>query len=155
LAGVGLFLGSVLYVGWNGGYVGKANGDGLVTVIGGTAYTLPVACAAIGGLMVARSELPRFGPFRTGLAVSGFALALVLGRANGGYLGKGVDAIFGNMVGATGTRLLGGFLLLAGALLVSGASAGALLRRSGHAVRRAARARPARRVTPPKPASVP
>jgi S-DNA-T family DNA segregation ATPase FtsK/SpoIIIE len=141
----GLFMGSVLYAGWNGGYVGGAAGDGLVAVLGGTAYVLPVACVGVGGLMVARSDLPRFAPFRTGLAVTGLALALVLGRAHGGYLGRGLEAVLGRVIGSTGSHLLGGVLLLAGALLVSGASAGAVLRRSGRAVRRAARARPPRR----------
>src|SRR5581483_103243 len=145
LAAFGLFMASVLYAGWNGGYVGKAIGDGLVAVVGGTAYVLPVACTAVGLLMVARSDLPRFAPFRTGLALSAVALGLVLGREHGGYFGKGLDSVFGSALGTTGTRLLGIFVLLAGALLVSGASAGAILRRSGHAVRRAARARPARR----------
>ncbi len=142
----GLFLGSVLYAGWNGGYVGKAIGDGFVAVAGGIAYVLPVACATVGGLIVARSDLPRFGPFRTGLAVSVPGLALVLGRAHGGYLGRGFEAAFGRLVGSTGVLLLGVFLLVAGCLLVTGASAGALLRRSGRAVRAAARKRPARRV---------
>ncbi len=144
-------MGSVLWAGWNGGYVGKAIGDGLVALLGGTAYALPVACTAVGALMVAKSDLPRFGPFRTGLFITAFALALVLGQAHGGYLGEGLEAIFGRLIGATGTRLLGGFLLLAGGLLVSGASAGALLRRSGHAVRSAAKRRPARRGRPAPP----
>ncbi|HZT45518.1 MAG TPA: DNA translocase FtsK [Gaiellaceae bacterium] len=152
LAAFGLFMASVLYAGWNGGYFGKAIGDGLVSVIGGTAYVLPVACTAVGSLMVARSDLPRFAPFRTGLALSAFALGLVLGRAHGGYFGEALDGVFGSALGTTGTRLLGVFVLLAGALLVSGASAGAILRRSGHAVRRAAQARPARR---PVPAAAP
>jgi S-DNA-T family DNA segregation ATPase FtsK/SpoIIIE len=157
LAAFGLFIGSVLYAGWNGGYVGKAIGDGLSVLIGGTAYTLPIAAVAVGALMVAKSDLPRFGPFRTGLAVSGFALALVLGRAHGGYLGRGLGSAFGSLVGSTGTQLLGAFLLLAGGLLVSGASAGAFLRRSGHAFRRArhaARRRPTRRVAPAPPVPV-
>jgi DNA segregation ATPase FtsK/SpoIIIE-like protein len=156
LAAFGLFMGSVLYAGWNGGYVGKAIGDGLVALVGGTAYALPIACTAVGALMVAKSDLPRFGPFRTGLAVTGLALALVLGRSHGGYLGKGLEAAFGSLIGATGTHLLGAFLLLAGGLLVSGASAGALLRRSGLAFRRAGRAarrRPVRPVTAPPPAA--
>jgi S-DNA-T family DNA segregation ATPase FtsK/SpoIIIE len=151
LAALGLFLGSVLYAGWNGGYVGKAIGDGVVALVGGTAYVLPIACTAIGALMVAKSDLPRFGPFRTGLAVTAPGLALVLGRAHGGYLGRGLEAVFGRLIGSTGTQLLGAFLLLAGALLVSGASAGAFLRRSGHAFRSAARRRPARRVVPAAP----
>jgi DNA segregation ATPase FtsK/SpoIIIE, S-DNA-T family len=158
LAAFGLFIGSVLYAGWNGGYVGRAIGDGFVTLVGGIAYTLPVACLGVGALMVARSELPRFGPFRTGLAVTALALALVLGRAHGGYLGRGLDAVLGGVIGTTGTRLLGGFLLVAGALLVSGASIGALLRRSGHVFRRAVRTRPGRRTRPdvfPAPAPIP
>jgi DNA segregation ATPase FtsK/SpoIIIE, S-DNA-T family len=148
LVAFGLFTATVLYAGWNGGFVGKAIGGGLVALIGGTAYVLPLACIAVGSLMVARSDLPRFGPFRTGLALSAFALALVLGRAHGGYLGKGLESLFGSLMGTTGTRLLGAFVLLAGGLLVSGASAGAFLRRSGHAVRRAARVRPLRRPVP-------
>jgi S-DNA-T family DNA segregation ATPase FtsK/SpoIIIE len=151
LAVFGLFLGTVLYAGWNGGYVGKAIGDGLVALIGGTAYVLPIACTAIGALMVAKSDLPRFGPFRTGLVVMVPGLALVLGRAHGGYLGRGLEAVFERLVGSTGAQLLGAFLLLAGSLLVSGASIGAFLRRSGHAFRTAARRRPVRRAVPSAP----
>jgi S-DNA-T family DNA segregation ATPase FtsK/SpoIIIE len=156
LAGFGVFMASVLYAGWNGGYVGKAIGDGLVVLAGGAAYALPIAGVAVGVLMVARSDLPRFAPFRTGLVVTAFALGLVLGRSHGGYFGEGLDAIFASLLGTTGARLLGGFLLVAGGLLVSGASIGAFLRRSGHAVRRVARARPARRVAdvPAAPVSV-
>ena len=108
--------------------------------------------------MVARSDLPRFNPFRTGLVLTTFALALVLGRAHGGYLGEGLESLFGSLIGTTGTRILGAFLLVAGVLLVSGASAGAFLRRSGHAMRSAARRRPSRRetpVAPPVPEPVP
>jgi S-DNA-T family DNA segregation ATPase FtsK/SpoIIIE len=135
----GLFLATVLYAGWNGGYVGKATADGFLVVVGGIAYVLPVACVAVGALMVGRSDLPRVGPFRTGLVVVALGLALVLGAAHGGYLGRGLESVLGKPIGSTGTQILGVFLLLAGALLVTGASAGALLRRSGHAVRSAAR----------------
>jgi S-DNA-T family DNA segregation ATPase FtsK/SpoIIIE len=139
LLAFGLFMATVLYVGWNGGYVGKAIGDGFVAVVGGIAYVLPVACIAVGALMVGRSDLPRVGPFRTGLAVVALGLALVLGAAHGGYLGRGLADVLGKPIGSTGTQILGVFLLLAGVLLVTGASAGALLRRSGHAMRSAAR----------------
>ena len=142
LAAFGLFMASVLYFGWNGGYVGGAIGDGLAELVGGIAYVLPVACTAIGALMVARSDLPRFKPFRIGLVVSTLGLAMLLGEANGGYLGQGLENLFGKLLGTTGTQILGGFLLVAGALLVTGASAGAFLRRSGHAMRTAAKRRP-------------
>jgi S-DNA-T family DNA segregation ATPase FtsK/SpoIIIE len=154
LAAFGLFMGSVLYAGWNGGYIGRAIGDGLVALIGGSAYVLPIACTAVGSLMVARSDLPRFAPFRTGLALIAFALALVLGRAHGGYLGQGLESLFGRAIGATGTHILGVFVLLAGALLITGASAGAFLRRSGHAMRRAAGVRATRRTAEPELAPI-
>lgn len=156
LAAFGLFMGTVLYAGWNGGYVGKAIGDGLVSLVGGIAYVLPVACTAIGVLMVARSDLPSFKPFRIGLVASTLGLAMLLGEAHGGYLGEGLENLFGRLIGTTGTQILGGFLLLAGVLLVSGASVGAFLRRSGHAMKSAARRRPARREAPaPAPAERP
>jgi DNA segregation ATPase FtsK/SpoIIIE, S-DNA-T family len=153
LVAFGLFMGTVLYAGWNGGYVGKAIGDGLVALVGGIAYALPVAGVVIGCLMVARSDLPRVAPFRTGLVATVLGLALVLASAHGGYLGEALGGGLGRPIGSTGTRILGVFLLLAGALLVSGASAGALVRRSGHAVRSAAR-RPRRRPAAPESAPV-
>ncbi len=153
LLAFGLFMATVLYAGWNGGYVGRAIGDGLVAVTGGIAYALPVACVAVGGLMVAKSDLPRVAPFRTGLVVCALGLALILGSAHGGYLGSGLGDVLGRPIGSTGTHILGVFLLVAGALLVSGASAGAILRRSAHSVRGAAR-RPARRRMRPEPAPV-
>jgi S-DNA-T family DNA segregation ATPase FtsK/SpoIIIE len=154
LLAFGLFMATVLYVGWNGGYVGKAIGDGFVAVVGGIAYVLPVVCVAVGALMVGRSDLPRFGPFRTGLVVVALGLALVLGEAHGGYLGRGLADVLGKPIGSTGTQILGVFLLLAGVLLVTGASAGAFLRRSGHAMRSAARRPTVRRRSTAEPAPV-
>jgi DNA segregation ATPase FtsK/SpoIIIE, S-DNA-T family len=150
LLAFGLFMATVLYVGWNGGYVGKAIGDGFVAVVGGIAYVLPVVCVAVGALMVGRSDLPRVGPFRTGLVVVAVGLALVLGAAHGGYLGRGLEDVLGKPIGSTGTQILGVFLLLAGLLLVTGASAGAFVRRSGRAVRSAARRPASRRRTTPE-----
>jgi len=143
----------VLYAGWNGGYVGAAVADGLRAVVGGTAYALPVALAAVGGLMLARSSLVDVRPFRTGAASALLGLVLVLGRAHGGYLGRGLGWALGEAVGRTGTTILGVLALLVGGLLVSGASAGALLRRSGRAVR-AAGVGARRRLERPAPIAV-
>ena len=57
LVALGLFLGSVIYAGWNGGYVGGAMADGLDALIGGASWVVPVAFVAIGALMVTRSAL--------------------------------------------------------------------------------------------------
>jgi S-DNA-T family DNA segregation ATPase FtsK/SpoIIIE len=136
---LGIFLGAVLYLGWNGGYVGGWLGDGLDRLVGGARYVFPVALVAIGGLMVARSALVDVRPFRTGLAVLGAGLMITLGRDQGGYLGQALGGAVGVAIGATGSLLLGSLLLVAGSLLLSGASLGAILRRSGHGLHLAAR----------------
>ena len=125
--------------------VGGWIADGFTSVIGAAAYVAPVAFLAIGGLMVARSALVDVSPFRTGLIVTAVGLMTALGSAHGGVLGDGLGTLFGTLLGTTGTTIVGVLALVVGALLLSGASAGALVRRSGHAVRRAhTRARQAR-----------
>ena len=149
LVGLGLFLASILYLGWNGGTVGGGVADGFKAVIGGSAYVAPIAFLIVGALMVARSELVDVRPFRTGIAVTCFGLLTMLGAAHGGAVGRGLGSIFGLLLGTTGTTILGVLALMIGVLLLSGASAGALVRRSGHAVRRAhSRARRARTYEP-------
>ena len=142
---LGLFLGSVLYVGWNGGYVGAAIVDGLDALIGGASWGAR-GLVAVGGLMVARSALVDVRPFRTGSSSSCFGLMVALGRDQGGYLGQ----VLGGAVGRdrrTGSTILGVLALLVGGLLLSGASLGAILRRSGTRCARTLRARrPARTV---------
>src|SRR5438132_7515116 len=147
LVALGLFLGSVVYAGWNGGYVGGALADGLDALIGGGSWVLPVAFVVLGGLMVARSALVDFRPFRTGLVIVSFGLMLALGRDQGGYFGQFLGGAVGIAIGATGSTILGALLLVVGGLLLSGASLGAILRRSHHQVRRAAK-----RARRPRPA---
>jgi S-DNA-T family DNA segregation ATPase FtsK/SpoIIIE len=153
LLALGLFLGTILYLGWSGGMVGGWIAGGFKDAIGAAAYAVPLACLAIGCLMVARSELIDVRPFRTGLLVTSLGLLTTLGAANGGAIGGGLGDLFGLLVGGTGTTLLGVLLLVVGALLLSGASAGALDRRSGHAVRRAHSR--ARRAHVPEPSAPP
>jgi DNA segregation ATPase FtsK/SpoIIIE, S-DNA-T family len=146
LVALGLFLGSVIYAGWNGGYVGRALADGLDALIGGASWVIPVAFVVLGALMVARSALVDVRPFRVGLIVTIFGLMLTLGRDQGGYVGQFLGGAVGVAIGATGSTILGALLLVVGALLLSGASLGAILRRSHHQVRgAAARARRSRR----------
>jgi S-DNA-T family DNA segregation ATPase FtsK/SpoIIIE len=138
LVALGLFLGSVIYVGWNGGYVGRALADGLDALIGGASWVIPVAFVVLGALMVAHSALVDVRPFRVGLIVVTFGLMLTLGRDQGGYVGQMLGGAVGVAIGATGSTILGALLLVVGALLLSGASLGAILRRSHHQVRGAA-----------------
>jgi DNA segregation ATPase FtsK/SpoIIIE, S-DNA-T family len=148
LVALGLFLASILYLGWSGGMVGGAIADVFTATIGAAAYVAPIALTAVGALMVARSALVDVRPFRTGLAVTAFGLLTVLGEEHGGAIGRGLERLFGLLLGSTGTTIVGALALLIGLLLLSGASAGALVRRSGHAVKRAhSKARQARAVS--------
>ncbi len=145
---LGLFLGAVLYFGWSGGYVGGWLDEGLDRLIGDARYVLPVVLVALGALVVTRSALVDVRPFRTGLAVLGCGLMITLGRDQGGYLGQLLGGAVGIAIGATGSLLLGVLLMLVGTLLLSGASLGAILRRSGHGLHLAARKARERRTRP-------
>jgi S-DNA-T family DNA segregation ATPase FtsK/SpoIIIE len=135
LLALGLFLATVIYAGWNGGYVGGATANGLDALIGDASWVVPIALVAVGGLMVARSELIDVRPFRTGLVVLALGLMVALGRDQGGYFGQLLGGLVAVALGATGSTILGILLLLVGGLLLSGASLGAILRRSHHQVR--------------------
>jgi DNA segregation ATPase FtsK/SpoIIIE, S-DNA-T family len=109
-------------------------------LIGAARAVFPAACMIVGALFLARSELLDMRPFRTGLMVFTAGLMLTLGKAHGGYVGTALALGFGIALGSTGVLIVGITTLIAGALLLSGASAGALIRRSGSAVRATAEA---------------
>ena len=75
----------------------------------------------------------------------GLGLMTILGESQGGATGEALDLIFGRLLGETGTQVLGFFSLVTGALLVSGASLGALLSGARRTRRRAPPRRAARR----------
>ena len=85
--------------------------------------------------MVARSDLVDVRPFRTGLAILALGLMLTLGDS-GGYLGSTLSGALGLALGGTGVAIVGVLALLAGSLLLTGASAGAIIRRGATAARR-------------------
>ncbi len=132
----GLFMATVLYAGWNGGYVGGWIADVYKVMVGSLAFALPALFVVVGGMMIARSTLLDLRPFRTGLFVLALGLLFVLGRAHGGYAGRGLESLFSKLIGNAGVTLLGATTIAVGVLLLSGASIGALLRGSSAAVRR-------------------
>jgi S-DNA-T family DNA segregation ATPase FtsK/SpoIIIE len=136
LTAVGLFLATLVYLGWEGGRVGAAATDGLWALLGDASYLLPTVLVVVGALMLGRSAIVELRPFRTGLAVTALGLMLVL-AGHGGYVGEALEELVGTLVGHTGMLIAGITALAAGILLLSGASVGALLRGSGPAVRRA------------------
>ena len=136
LAAVGLFLSTLVYLGWEGGRAGGWIVDGVWAGVGDAGYLLPAALVIVGALMLGRSKLVEVHPFRWGLASMALGLFLLLADS-GGYVGTGLEEVVGTLVGRTGSLIAGVALFLAGLLLLSGASVGALVHRSGGAVKRA------------------
>jgi S-DNA-T family DNA segregation ATPase FtsK/SpoIIIE len=137
MVAVGLFLASVLWLGWDGGPVGARVADGLDRLFGVAADAIPLLLVSIGALMMVRSRVVDLKPFRTGIVVGAFGLMIALGRDEGGAIGGALAGGLAHVIGETGALIVGVALFVAGTLLFTGASAGALLRRSGHAVRKA------------------
>ncbi len=133
LAGIGVFLAAVLWFGFNGGPVTRLVHD----AIGAASYLAPLVLVPLGGLVVTRSALVDVRPFRLGLAVALLGLLLTLGRSHGGAVGHGLESLVGAGLGSTGATILGVLLTIAGSLFLTGASLGAILRRTGHVMHRA------------------
>src|SRR5438094_1732633 len=103
LLALGAFLASILYLGWSGGMVGGGIADVFTGGFGAAAYVAPTLFVIVGALMVARSALVDVRPFRTGLLVTSFGLLAALGANHGGTVGRGLEKLFGLLVGSTGT----------------------------------------------------
>ena len=133
LAGLGVFLAAILWFGFSGGPVADlARG-----AIGAAAYLMPVVLVPLGALMIAKSALVDVRPFRLGLVVALTGLLLTLGHAHGGLAGDGLARLVALGLGSSGATILGVLLVIAGVLFLTGASLGAILRRSGGAMRAA------------------
>ena len=137
LLALGLVLAAILYLGLDGGAVGSWLAGVLTDIVGDAAYVLPVALVALGSLLLARSDLLDVRPFRLGVGVGFIGLMTLLGKDSGGFIGLAIGGTLAALIGDTGAAIIGGALFLAGFLLVSGASTGAILRRTGHVVHRA------------------
>ncbi|MGB2953752.1 MAG: DNA translocase FtsK [Gaiellaceae bacterium] len=135
LVAVGLFLATVLWIGWGGGFAGALAADATGALLGAAAYVLPLALLTVGGLMLARSDLVDVRPFRTGVGVLFLGLMVTLGSGQGGILGHAFGGGLGLLLGGTGTVIVGSTLIVAGSLLLTGASAGAVIRGSGRSLR--------------------
>ncbi|MDX6477182.1 MAG: segregation ATPase FtsK/SpoIIIE, family, partial [Gaiellaceae bacterium] len=133
LIALGIFLAAILWFGFNGGPVAHL----VERTIGDAAYLMPLVLIPVGALIVAKSALVEVRPFRLGLAVALAGLMLTLGTGHGGLAGRGLESLVALALGTTGATILGVLLTTAGVLFLTGASLGAILRRTGHVVQRA------------------
>ncbi len=162
LIGLGLvafaaFFACVFYLGWAGGRVGEAMADGLLFLFGGIGYTAPIVLFAVGAFLVVRPVMPSTHPLKAGAVCLGAALMLGLAAGSfglgpgdtardgfldpdylehhGGLVGESLFWLSAKLFSEAGSQILFVFLLLAGVLLLTGASiAGVLSGAHGAAV---------------------
>jgi S-DNA-T family DNA segregation ATPase FtsK/SpoIIIE len=186
LLAAGVFMGFVLWGsgGSGGGRVGHALAVALGVLAGGARVLAPLALALAGAALLLRPVLPSLRPLRAGALCLGAAVTLALAagtlglssgpstsgqawssahlQSHGGALGEGLYQVSDRLLQGTGVQILVVFLLLAGLILVTGASIASIVRATGHGlidttriVRGAARGEPrgARRepIEPPEP----
>jgi len=159
LAALGLYLGFVLYGGWDGGRVGEWAETGLTHVAGRVAYVVPFALAGWGLSLMLRPFIEAPAAINAGGIL--LLCALLLGFAaetaglgpdrplrhdyfeprfyteHGGAVGEGLYWVTTTLFQRLGAHIVGVVMFASGALLLSGATVAGLLARAGRAARRA------------------
>ncbi|HEV2775877.1 MAG TPA: DNA translocase FtsK, partial [Solirubrobacteraceae bacterium] len=155
LVAFGVFLAFPLYLAWDGGAAGQAAVRGLTYAVGQVAYAAPAALVAAGALFVLRPVLPTMRPFRAGGLCLFAALTLMLAAGTfgigpdamrrgywdapffeprGGIVGEALLWAVASAASTIGAHILALFLLVAGVLLLTGASVAGVLRATGSGV---------------------
>jgi S-DNA-T family DNA segregation ATPase FtsK/SpoIIIE len=160
LVALGVFMGFVLYGGWDGGRAGHGLAVALGWVLGKARSLTPPALVGAGGMLLLAQGLPRrslLGDPRSIGGVCLFAaatLALAAGalgvssgaahgdaawtsahlQSHGGVVGEGLYQLADKLVQGVGVDILVIFLLFVGATLITGASLGGALRATGSGV---------------------
>jgi len=152
LIAAGIFLIFPLCLGWDGGAAGQAASDGFAYLVGEFRYGVPAMIVAAGAIIVLRPVLPTVRPFRAGALCLVLALTLAfaagtfgLGPGNaridywdgdfasarGGIAGQALLYATATAFSMIGAHIIALFLLLAGVLLLTGASVAGVLRATG------------------------
>ncbi|MGA9860308.1 MAG: DNA translocase FtsK, partial [Solirubrobacteraceae bacterium] len=162
LVAVGIFLGGVAYLHWAGGALGDGTVHAATFVFGALGYAVPVVLVAGGGLILMRELRPPARPLRTGLLclLAALTLALAAGtlgigpgavpsrlfwhpaafETRGGVIGQAELWVTAHLLSTLGADILAIFLLIAGVILVTGATAAGVLRATGSGVVETSRA---------------
>ncbi len=155
LVAVGVFMGFVLYAGWDGGRVGHGLAVALGWGIGRARGLAPIALIVGGGAILMAPVLPALRPLRTGglCLFAGVVLALAAGTlgvsagtphgaqwttsflsARGGALGELSYVVAHRLVQQVGVDILVVFLLIVAVVLLTGASLANAVRATGGGV---------------------
>src|SRR5436853_5814287 len=145
LIALGTFLAFVEYRGWDGGVIGLKLHDLLHLLVGRTAALLPPLLIVVGVVIFIDSPLRHVRPLRlaTILLFASVTLAVsttdtLAPQDHGGLIGAYARILLSGLVGDLGVSILVVTGILAGVVLITGASIGALMRSSGRHVARAA-----------------
>ena len=147
LCALAAFSALVVWADAGGGSLGGALRGGLELTTGRAVALAPLALAAFGGSLLVHADARRLRPFRVGGALLSLGVLSLLGSAKlddhalrhgGGYAGNGLHAAVAAVAGEPGAIVLSVFALVAGLLLLSGASAHVLLGNGARAARRSA-----------------
>jgi S-DNA-T family DNA segregation ATPase FtsK/SpoIIIE len=156
LVAAGVFMGFVLYAGWNGGRAGHGLAVALGWTLGRARVLAPITLVIGGGALLLRPVLPALRPLRTG-ALCVFAavtLALAAGmlgittppgngahawasahlQTHGGIAGEALYQLTHRLIQDVGVDILVVFLLITGAILLTGASIASVIRATGSGV---------------------
>jgi DNA segregation ATPase FtsK/SpoIIIE, S-DNA-T family len=156
LIAVGIFLGGVAYLQWAGGALGDGGVRAFRFVFGALGYAVPVALVLAGALILIREMRPPARPLRTGVMCLVAALTLMLAagtlglgpgtlpartfwrasafEARGGVVGQAELWLTAHLLSQLGADILAVFLLLAGLILVTGATLAGVVRATGAGV---------------------
>jgi DNA segregation ATPase FtsK/SpoIIIE, S-DNA-T family len=162
LIAIGMFLGGVAYLRWSGGALGNGAVTGMRFVFGALGYAVPAALALGGALVLAREVRPPSRPLRTGALCLAAALTLALAagtlglgpgalhdaqfwrahafESRGGIIGQAELWVSSHLFSTLGAHILALFLLVAGLILVTGATLAGIIRATGAGVAGTSRA---------------
>jgi DNA segregation ATPase FtsK/SpoIIIE, S-DNA-T family len=156
----GIFLAGVAYLHWSGGALGSGVVLALRFALGALGYAVPAALLVAGGLILARELRPPGRPLQTGTLclTAAITLALAAGiigpglahgdafwrphafEARGGIVGQAELWVASHLISNLGAQILALFLLIAGAILFSGATLAGVVRATGTGVSQTSRA---------------
>jgi DNA segregation ATPase FtsK/SpoIIIE, S-DNA-T family len=160
---LGVFLGFVLYGGWDGGRVGGVLEDALGWCVGRAKLLAPIVLVAGGAALLARPAWPELRPLRTGATCLAAAITMALAagtlgvssganpqpgespwsavfaQSHGGVVGEALYRVSHKLVQNVGVDLLIAVLLFVGVTLLTGSSPAGTLRSAGERLWKLAR----------------
>ena len=159
LVAIAVYLGGVLYVGWDGGPVGDSLKSALADATGRVAYLIPLAVAGWGAALIMRPIIPAPAALNAGAILLLAALLLALAAetaglgpahpARHGYFDQRFYSVHGGVLGEAlywaatslfhrlGAQILAVLLFVSGLLLITQTTVSALLTRAGRMARTA------------------